>query len=258
MTDFYKEMMTRNWAFITPKEQEKIKNTTILLAGCGLGSNIAFLAVETGFTKFILVDYDDVEISNLNRQVFGQQHIGKNKAICLKSILEEKSKVVEVEAYPEKITPDNIEKFVDKADIIINTVDFDETTYEINRISSEKAKPVFFPMNMGWGGFCMIFTNESKSLEQIIGSKVINNDAEFIQKLITGSRGLKLPQYLSSRLHEMGNIINSNDMGAPQLAVAAVRSASIVIEEMVKLIMGVSIRVSPYAITIDTFETCKE
>lgn len=57
--------------YFTKDEINKIKNTKILIIGCGgLGSNIANILVRSGFTKFIFVDYDKVEMKNLNRQIF--------------------------------------------------------------------------------------------------------------------------------------------------------------------------------------------
>ncbi len=76
----YAELTDRNWGFLTAQGQERIKEAKILLAGCGLGSNIAALAARTGFSRFILADGDRVEINNLNRQAFRLEDVGKNKA----------------------------------------------------------------------------------------------------------------------------------------------------------------------------------
>ena len=252
--DFYQEMMSRNWAFISPEQQEKIKNTKILLAGCGLGSNIGVLAAQTGFTKFVVVDHDVVEISNLNRQAFDRRHLGQNKALALKKILEEKSTVVEVEAYPIRITLDNAEEFVSKTDVVVNTVDFNETVYTINDIARKQTKPVFFPMNMGWGGFCLIFTSKSATLEEILHERIINDNARFIAKLISRLEKFTLPNYLASRLGQLSTILNSKEKSMPQLAIASVHSASIVVESITKHVRDVPLMVAPQPIAIDLQE----
>ncbi|HFE9851569.1 TPA: ThiF family adenylyltransferase [Enterococcus faecalis] len=61
--------------------QEKIKNANILIFGVGgIGSNICLALSELGIGKITAVDYDDVELSNLNRQVlYDVNSIGKVK-----------------------------------------------------------------------------------------------------------------------------------------------------------------------------------
>lgn len=59
----------RNRLYIQEEEQEIIKNTPILFAGCGIGSNIVECALRFGFENITIVDGDTIELSNLNRQI---------------------------------------------------------------------------------------------------------------------------------------------------------------------------------------------
>lgn len=247
--EFYKLFVSRNWAFISPEEQERIKNTRVLLAGCGLGSNIGVLAVQTGFTKFVVVDHDIVEVSNLNRQAFDRRHIGQNKALALKNILEEKSKVVEVEAYPVKITPQNVEEFVSKADIVVNTVDFDETVYTINDIAREQRKPVFFPINIGWlHGFCLVFTPESAILEDMIGGRVFDDEERFFMNLLQGITNYQIPDYLLKNFNWVMKI--RKEKGNPQLGVGVYIVATVIVDSIVRSILRLPVEATPKTMTI--------
>lgn len=250
--DFYSEMMSRNWAFISPEEQEKIRNTKILLAGCGLSSVIAVLAVETGFTKFIAVDHDVVEVSNLNRQAFDTRHLGQNKALALKSILEEKSEVVEVEAHPIKITPENAEEFVSKADVIVNTVDFDEAVYIVNEIAQKQGKISVFPINIGFGGIVLVFNSESLTLEKMLGEKIVNDGMKFLLALAKGLKNYQIPKYIQSHLEELLDSIKKKGYN-PQLGVGAYVSSSLVIVVIVQAVLGVPIKVAPQPVTFDAW-----
>src|SRR5699024_10003479 len=50
--------------------QERIKNSTVVVIGVGgLGSWVVFYLAQLGIKKLIIIDYDRVEISNLNRQI---------------------------------------------------------------------------------------------------------------------------------------------------------------------------------------------
>ena len=67
-----------------PEINEKLKNGKVAIAGLGgLGSNIAVMLARIGVGKLLLVDFDKVEPSNLNRQHYNLTHLGtlKTKAI---------------------------------------------------------------------------------------------------------------------------------------------------------------------------------
>lgn len=250
MKDFYNEMMLRNWAFITPEEQEKIKNTKILLAGCGLGSDIAELAVETGFTKFVLVDGDKVEVSNLNRQAFDRRHVGKNKAEALKSILEEKSEAVEVEAFPKMITPETAEKFVSMADVVVNLVDFDETTYKLNEVAKEQNKLSLTALNIGWmEGFCLIFSPGSCTLEDMTGGKIINDETKFFESFTRSITGYQFPDYFMKDFEWIMKTRAEKGYN-PQLGIGALMTSATIVLSMVRHVVGASLIFAPEAITV--------
>ena len=73
--------------FLSSEDQHAIAQTRVLLAGCGLGSNIAVLAARTGFSRFTIADGDVVDSSNLNRQAFRVEHLGRNKAEVTESLI---------------------------------------------------------------------------------------------------------------------------------------------------------------------------
>ena len=61
-------------------------NSSICIIGCGgLGTTTAQYLAMTGITKMVLIDFDKIEMSNLNRQLsFLEKDIGRNKAEVLK------------------------------------------------------------------------------------------------------------------------------------------------------------------------------
>ena len=76
------------YKYLKSTELEKIKNTKILIAGSGgLGSNAAMMLVRCGFEQLTLIDYDDIEPSNLNRQYFFSDQVGQAKVIALQENL---------------------------------------------------------------------------------------------------------------------------------------------------------------------------
>lgn len=112
-----------NSLYFSQEEIEKLRECTIGIAGAGgIGSNCAVLLVRSGFSKLIVADFDEVAISNLNRQVYLPQHIGRLKVDCLKEICTSINSEVEVTKLPIKIDRSNIDVF-DKCDIVIEAFD---------------------------------------------------------------------------------------------------------------------------------------
>ena len=66
---------------------ELMKSASVGIAGCGgLGSNIAAAIARSG-VGHLIADFDTVELSNINRQLYSLLHIGKKKVSALSEIL---------------------------------------------------------------------------------------------------------------------------------------------------------------------------
>lgn len=72
----------------TPEMYEKITNASVAIAGLGgLGSNVAVMLARAGIGHLLLVDFDTVDMTNLNRQVYTCEHLGRKKTEALAEIL---------------------------------------------------------------------------------------------------------------------------------------------------------------------------
>lgn len=71
--------------YLSDRQIKKIRATRIGIGGAGgLGSNIALLLTRTGFSQFEIIDKDTISPSNLNRQQYYINEIGKLKVEILK------------------------------------------------------------------------------------------------------------------------------------------------------------------------------
>lgn len=81
----YEELESLMISRHTPDIHKKLKKGKVIILGLGgLGSNIAISLARMGVGKLILVDYDVVEPSNLNRQQYCISDIGKYKTEAMK------------------------------------------------------------------------------------------------------------------------------------------------------------------------------
>ena len=114
--------------------QKKIKNAKILIIGMGgLGCPLLTYLASAGVCEMGIVDYDKVELSNLNRQIlFNTSDIGKYKVYQAKSQINKIYKKIKIKAFKIKISEKNIESIIKDFNIICDGTDNFKTRYLIN------------------------------------------------------------------------------------------------------------------------------
>ncbi len=94
------------------------------IAGAGgLGSNIAMHLIRSGVGNLKIVDFDRIDESNLNRQFFFRDQIGRVKVEALKENLQRIDPTLSVVGVPVKITSENVEELFHDCHIIIEALD---------------------------------------------------------------------------------------------------------------------------------------
>ncbi|SMP39899.1 sulfur carrier protein ThiS adenylyltransferase [Desulfonatronum zhilinae] len=102
----------------------RLQQVRVGLAGAGgLGSNCAHALVRSGFNRFVLVDFDRVEPSNLNRQFFFPDQIGLPKVVALAANLLRINPDLDLELHEEPITPVNVNQLFKNCDTVVECVD---------------------------------------------------------------------------------------------------------------------------------------
>ena len=126
--------------------QNKLLNAKVLVIGAGgLGCPILQYLAAAGVGNIGIVDFDTIELSNLQRQVlFGSASIGLNKAEAAKTRLQDLNNTISITAYPKKLTHQNSLSLFKNYDIIVDGTDNFETRYLINDAAIITNKPVVF------------------------------------------------------------------------------------------------------------------
>ncbi|WP_238885412.1 sulfur carrier protein ThiS adenylyltransferase ThiF [Clostridium sp. YIM B02551] len=113
-------MMARH----TPHVHKKLKQGKVAIAGLGgLGSNISIMLARIGVGHLLLVDFDIVEPSNLNRQCYNISHLGLPKTLALKKQIEEINPFIKVETVTTRVTEDNVVELFSGYDVICEAFD---------------------------------------------------------------------------------------------------------------------------------------
>ncbi|MCD8372330.1 MAG: thiamine biosynthesis protein ThiF [Clostridia bacterium] len=104
--------------------QKAFSEATVAICGLGgLGSNVAVMLARAGIGKLILIDFDRVDITNLQRQQYKACQTGEYKADALKANLLEIAPYANYKTHTLRITEDNFYSLLSPADIIVEAFD---------------------------------------------------------------------------------------------------------------------------------------
>ena len=99
------------------------RSSVCILGLGGLGSNIGVYLARSGIGRLVLVDFDQVEASNLNRQYYSLGHIGMKKTQALVEVIRSINPFIDLEVIDTKINRDNIMDIVKGQQIICEALD---------------------------------------------------------------------------------------------------------------------------------------
>ena len=114
--------------------QKKIFSSKVLIVGVGgLGCPLITYLAASGVGKIGILDFDKVEVSNLNRQtLYGSNDLGKFKVFQAKKHINKINKKINIITYNKKLTSKNIKDIFNKFDVICDGTDNYDTRYLIN------------------------------------------------------------------------------------------------------------------------------
>jgi len=126
------------------KGQKKISSAKVFIVGAGgLGCPVGYYLTAAGVGTIALIDNDDVELSNLQRQIaHSVKTLGTNKADSAKKTLEALNPDVNVIAIKERINNKNILDLIKGYDIIVDGSDNFPTRYLVNDACVMLKKPL--------------------------------------------------------------------------------------------------------------------
>lgn len=110
--------------YLSAAQLQTIQQTLIGIGGCGgLGSNAALILARCGFCRFVLIDHDMVEASNLNRQQFFLNDIGQPKACCLEARIKTVNPAADCRVLVRRWSPDIHPDPFAECDLLIEAFD---------------------------------------------------------------------------------------------------------------------------------------
>jgi molybdopterin/thiamine biosynthesis adenylyltransferase/rhodanese-related sulfurtransferase len=128
---------------VTSDGQSRLKAARVLCIGAGgLGSPTALYLAAAGVGTIGIVDFDDVDLSNLQRQILhGTKDIGRGKLESARDRLHDINPQIEIELHKCRFSSENAPHLVSRYDVIVDGSDNFPTRYLSNDVSVFAHKP---------------------------------------------------------------------------------------------------------------------
>ena len=106
------------------KRQKLLRDSRVAVCGLGgLGSNIAISLARAGVGTLILIDFDRVDITNLNRQQYKACQLGMEKTAALSENIREINPYIHLIPITEKVTAENLPELAAQAQVVCEAFD---------------------------------------------------------------------------------------------------------------------------------------
>ena len=130
---------------------EKLNKSNVAIFGIGgVGSYVAEALARTGVGKIIIIDKDDIDITNINRQIHAMSStVGKSKVEVMKSRMLDINPNIKVDAIKENFPNENINFFSNDIDYIVDAIDSISAKIELILKANELNIPIISSMGMG-------------------------------------------------------------------------------------------------------------
>ncbi len=142
--------------------QEKLLASSVLIIGLGgLGAPVAMYLAAAGVGHLVLVDFDEVDLSNLQRQiVHGTQDIGRPKVESARDSLQRLNPEVRISLLNRKLDAAELREQVQQADVVIEGSDNFETRFAVNAACVRSHTPLVSGAAIRMEGQVSVYLND--------------------------------------------------------------------------------------------------
>lgn len=138
------------------------KKRVLIIGVGGVGQHIATYLVTNGVSNLTIIDFDKVEISNLNRQILlSEADIGKAKVDVVKSALYSKNIEANIASINIRVSEDNISELIKGYDLVVDAVDNWSSKLVIAKGCQKENIPYMHIGVDGYKGQYCLFANHS-------------------------------------------------------------------------------------------------
>lgn len=249
----YAEAFSRHYPLLRGVEQERLRHSCVALAGLGGvgGIHLATLA-RLGIGGFHLADPDCFETVNFNRQHGASlRTLGRNKALVMADEARAINPEVRLRVMPEGITSENVGRFLDGVDLLIDGLDF--FALRTRRLLYAEARrrgiPAVIAGPLGFGVAWLLFDPRGMSFDAYFD---LDDGMEPLDQLVAFAVGLA-PRGLHTRYLDLADIDLASGR-LPSAGLACQLCAGVAAVETLRLLLGRGgVRSAPHYFHFDPY-----
>lgn len=181
----YEDLFQRNYGIFSWDEQQRIRQSRILIVGCGgIGGTVAIILARSGVSHFVLTEFDVYEPTNMNRQIACfVDTIGRNKARVIEEQISRINPEAEVEIYEEPLTHSEIAELIARVDLVFPAADDFAFSVFVFRDARKLGKTALMVVPSGTWANVGIIPPEGPSPEDIEGIPRLSSYEELRETL---------------------------------------------------------------------------
>jgi molybdopterin/thiamine biosynthesis adenylyltransferase len=155
--------------------QQRLLDACVIIFGIGgLGSPVAMYLAACGIGEIVIVDDDNVELTNLQRQIIHRSsHVGMPKVNSAAEAIKSLNPEVDVSVIAERISGEKLKRSIERADIVVDATDNLSSRLEINQQCHLTRTPLVSASVIRWEGQLAVFDSrrqESPCYQCLYGS----------------------------------------------------------------------------------------
>ena len=249
----YDLAFSRNIGWVTQAEQLKLKKTRIAIAGLGgVGGAHLLTLARLGISHFNIADFDEFDLHNLNRQSGAfMSTMGQSKIDTLARMAKDINPEIDLRLFPQGVTPDNVDEFLDDVDVYVDGLDFFALPARrmVFAKCREKGIPALTAAPLGMGAAFLYFSPTGMSFEdyfKVEGHEQQEQYARFIAGLS--------PAMLNRDYLVAPEAVNFMEKRAPSTIMACDLCAGVMGTSVLKLLLGRgSLKAAPWGMHFDAY-----
>ncbi len=232
----YDVAFSRNIGWVTEAEQARLKNCRVAVGGLGgVGGNHAITLARLGIGKFTITDLDTFDWPNLNRQAGAfASTIGHAKLDAMAKNLADINPEVKLHLMPNGITSDNIDEFLDGADLYMDSLDI--FSLDIRRKVFARCRELGIPAvtaaPMGMGTAYLAFHPSGMSFEDYFCLDGFAFEDQILKFIVGVSPSMQQRHYLVD-----DRSVNLFDKKVPSTSIGIELAAGVACTNAIKLLL---------------------
>lgn len=250
----YQSAFSRNIGWVTEAEQVRLRNTRVAIGGLGGVGGVHLLTLaRLGIGRFSIADFDVFDIVNFNRQVGALvSTIGRPKLEVLTEMVRDINPGVELALFPGGVQSDNLDAFLDGADVYVDGLDF--FAFEARRATfaacERKGIPVVTAAPLGLGAALLVFAPGGMSFERYFGFSGCRDELEMAIHFLVGLSPAMLQRGYVADMSK----VNLAERRGPSCIAACQLCAGVAAIEVLKLALNrPGVKLAPWGSQFDAY-----